>query len=131
MFRRYDVHASKESSLIRYSNRLPMSVPKSVCGAFYNRVLLLEEEVWAHSSTLAPPSFILMPISILESERSSICVEEVSILTVTTIYNYRIRIQIIVLNATFNNISAISWRSLLLVEETGVPEENHQPVASH
>ena len=31
-------------------------------------------------------------------------------------------------NATFNNISAISWRSVLLVEETG---ENHCPVASH
>jgi len=26
------------------------------------------------------------------------------------------------LNATFNNISAISWWSVLLVEETGVPE---------
>jgi hypothetical protein len=26
-----------------------------------------------------------------------------------------------VLNATFNNISVISWRSVLLVEETGVP----------
>jgi len=36
-----------------------------------------------------------------------------------------------VLNATFNNISAISWRSDLLVEETGVPVENHRPVASH
>ena len=36
-----------------------------------------------------------------------------------------------VFNATFNNISVISWRSVLLVEETGVPEENHQPVASH
>jgi len=33
-----------------------------------------------------------------------------------------------VLNATFNNISVISWRSVLLVEETG---ENYQPVASH
>ena len=28
-------------------------------------------------------------------------------------------------NATFNNISAISWRSVLLVEETGIPRENH------
>jgi len=37
----------------------------------------------------------------------------------------------IVFNATFNNISAISWRSVLLVEETGVPGENHRPVASH
>jgi predicted KAP-like P-loop ATPase len=27
---------------------------------------------------------------------------------------------------TFNNISVISWRSILLVEETGVPRENHQ-----
>ena len=36
----------------------------------------------------------------------------------------------IVLNATFNNISVISWQSVLWVEETGVPWENHQPVAS-
>ena len=36
-----------------------------------------------------------------------------------------------VFNATFNNISVISWRSVLLVEETGVPGENHVPVASH
>jgi hypothetical protein len=36
-----------------------------------------------------------------------------------------------VFNATFNNISVISWRSVLLVEETGLPEENHQPIASH
>ena len=28
-----------------------------------------------------------------------------------------------VFNATFNNISVISWRSVLLVEETGVPEK--------
>ena len=34
-------------------------------------------------------------------------------------------------NATFNNISAILLRSVLLVEETGVPEENHRSVASH
>ena len=30
-----------------------------------------------------------------------------------------------VFNATFNNIFAISWQSVLLVEETGVPGENH------
>jgi hypothetical protein len=28
----------------------------------------------------------------------------------------------------FNNISAISWRLVLLVEETRVPGENHRPV---
>jgi hypothetical protein len=37
----------------------------------------------------------------------------------------------IVFNANFNNISVISWRSVLLVEETGVHWENHRPVASH
>jgi hypothetical protein len=28
-----------------------------------------------------------------------------------------------VFNTTFNNISVISWQSVLLVEETGVPRE--------
>jgi hypothetical protein len=36
-----------------------------------------------------------------------------------------------VFNLTFNNISAILWQSILLVEETGVCGENHRPVASH
>jgi hypothetical protein len=36
-----------------------------------------------------------------------------------------------VFNATFNNISVISWHSVLLVEETGVPGEKHRPTASH
>jgi hypothetical protein len=36
-----------------------------------------------------------------------------------------------VFNTTFNNISVISWQSVLLMEETGVPGENHQPAVSH
>ena len=36
-----------------------------------------------------------------------------------------------VFNITFNIISVISWQSVLLVDETGVPRENHRPVASH
>jgi hypothetical protein len=40
-------------------------------------------------------------------------------------------VMIMVLNATFNNSSVISWRSVLLVEETRVPEENHRLAASH
>jgi hypothetical protein len=36
-----------------------------------------------------------------------------------------------VFNATFNNILVISWQSILLVEETRVPGENHRPIASH
>jgi hypothetical protein len=40
-------------------------------------------------------------------------------------------VRVMVFNATFNNISVISWRSVLLVEETEVPGENHRPVASN
>ena len=36
-----------------------------------------------------------------------------------------------VFNATFNSISVILWRSVLLVEETGVPGDNHRTAASH
>jgi hypothetical protein len=39
-------------------------------------------------------------------------------------------INFIFFNVTFNNISAISWQSVLL-KETAVPWENHRPVASH
>jgi hypothetical protein len=28
-------------------------------------------------------------------------------------------------NVTFNNISVLSWRPVLLMEETGLPGENH------
>ena len=38
---------------------------------------------------------------------------------------YRLRVRVMVFNITFNNISVI-W-----VEKTGVPRENHQPAASH
>ena len=37
----------------------------------------------------------------------------------------------LLLHALYNNISVISWRSVLFVEETGVPGENHRSVASH
>ena len=40
-------------------------------------------------------------------------------------------VRIVVFNATFNNISAISWQSVLLVEETGGPGENQRPATSH
>jgi hypothetical protein len=34
-------------------------------------------------------------------------------------------------NATFNNISVILWWSVLLVEETRVPRENHRHAVNH
>ena len=35
-------------------------------------------------------------------------------------------VRVMVFNTTFNNISVISWQSILLVEETGVPGENRR-----
>ena len=43
----------------------------------------------------------------------------------------RVRVMVMVFNATFNNISVLSWRSDLLVAETGVPGENHRPVTNN
>jgi hypothetical protein len=41
-------------------------------------------------------------------------------------YNlHKLSVCLMVFNATFNNISVISWRSVLMVEETGGPGENH------
>jgi uncharacterized DUF497 family protein len=39
------------------------------------------------------------------------------------------RVWIMVFSTTFNNISVLSWRSVLLVEQTGLPGEDHRPVA--
>jgi hypothetical protein len=43
----------------------------------------------------------------------------------------RIMVSIMVFSATFNIISVISWLSVLLGEEIGVPGENNRPVTSH
>ena len=44
------------------------------------------------------------------------------------LYNRRVRVRVMVFKVTFNNISVISWQSVLMVKETG---ENHQPASSH
>ena len=43
----------------------------------------------------------------------------------------KIGVRVTVFDSTFNNISVISWWSVLLVEETGVPGEKHRPAAIH
>jgi len=42
-----------------------------------------------------------------------------------------LKVRVMVFNVTFNNISDISWRSVLLIQETEIPRGNHRPVASH
>ena len=49
----------------------------------------------------------------------------------TYVFSITFVVCLFVFNATFNNISVILWRSVILAEETWVPGENHWPVASH
>jgi len=51
--------------------------------------------------------------------------------SITLIEKVFFRFGVMVFNATFNNISATPWRSVLLMEETGGPGENPRPAASH
>jgi hypothetical protein len=45
--------------------------------------------------------------------------------------NGKENVMVMVFNATFNNISVISWRSVLLVEKIGVAGEDHRHAAGH
>ena len=54
-----------------------------------------------------------------------------TIFNVKVLWMRRVWFRLMVFNAIINNISIILWRSVLLVEETGVLGENHRPVASH
>jgi hypothetical protein len=44
---------------------------------------------------------------------------------------YLVCVMVMVFNATFNNISVISWQSVLLVKIIRVHGKNHRPAASH
>ena len=50
---------------------------------------------------------------------------------VENVMNVFNKYMVMVFNSTFNNISVISWRPVLLVEETDVPGDNHRLAASH
>jgi hypothetical protein len=45
--------------------------------------------------------------------------------------HYGVSAKVMMFNATFNNISAISRQSVFLVEETGVPVKNNRLAANH
>ena len=52
--------------------------------------------------------------------RSSSCSHKESIMN-------KSKVRVMVFKATFNNISVKLWWSALLMEETRLPRENHQP----
>jgi hypothetical protein len=45
--------------------------------------------------------------------------------------NTNVSVRVMVFNATYTNISVISWQAVLLVEETGVHGKNHWIAVSH
>jgi hypothetical protein len=51
--------------------------------------------------------------------------EATDLLQLNIIIYMTVWFRFMVFNATFNNISVISWRSILLVEETGIPLKYH------
>jgi hypothetical protein len=67
----------------------------------------------------------------LNEERNVVFEDHISFLQSIGIKQTKKTICLMVFNATFNNISDISWWSVLLVEKTGGPGENHRPAASH
>jgi hypothetical protein len=112
---------------------------------------------WPHSKTLYPAVYILGNISLIHNSRGDYCyaspwwiitlfcyisylwkvksfvlcyIIEASLSIQMCIYDWLID-WLIVFNATFSNISAISWQPVLVVEEAGVPRENHRPWASN
>jgi hypothetical protein len=60
--------------------------------------------------------FVMMDTSVLEM---FVLVSQIILMSLG------FRFRFMVFNATFNNISVILWRSILLVEENRVPGENH------
>jgi hypothetical protein len=60
--------------------------------------------------------------------RDSIVVGFITTYAINVLCN---QIRVMVFDATFNNISVISWLYVLLVKETGVPRENQRPATTH
>ena len=87
-----------------------------------NRLLIFIVQSFYHLQNLGT-SFNFM-----HSSFTRIAVPKKLIIILSVISN---KVRVMVFNATFSNISAISCRSGLLVEETGGPGENHRPAASH
>ena len=64
-----------------------------------------------------PPLFIEVAVPTKKSEPACLCLLRVSIFPVSTIFALDFGlVRFMVFNATFNNISVILWRSVLLME---------------
>ena len=66
-----------------------------------------------------------------EHETGFLNILGVRVIVFNAVSNNILGVRVIVFNAVSNNILVISWWSVLLMEETGVPGENHRLVACH
>ena len=65
-----------------------------------NNVLSLSQQLWVINNLIFQTLFYIIPK-----------------------FTSRVRVKVMVFNATFKNISVIWWQPVLLVEETGLPEK--------
>ena len=68
---------------------------------------------------------------ITDSSNQLLCNHILGFTCVPNLNDSGMRVRVMVFKPTIYNNSAISWRSVLLVEETGILGKNHWPVASH
>ena len=68
---------------------------------------------------------------LLRNSRETRCYDYTQLFSRELMLNTGLLVRVMVINATFNNNSVMSWRSVLLVEETEYPEINHRPAACH
>ena len=86
------------------------------------KVDYLTEKKETHNNSIQK-EIIKLEIWLLCWKRNSVAIEHVLRFFIP-------RVRVMVFNATFNNISVILWRLVLLVEENGVPRESHRPATS-
>ena len=106
----------------------------SFCFSFYKVSERDWNSIWKPKRFVLVSAFILIYLSILlHNIANQNCISYFEKYWWYILINYLIwwLIWFLVLNATFSNISAISWRPVLVVEEAGVPGENHRPWASN
>jgi hypothetical protein len=103
----------------------------------------IRAKAWANKTSLTSSRFIEVPVPSKKSARSCICV--LGVLILFSLHHFSIgflncsysvlllgshfipnlhMVRVMEFNATFNNISVISWWSVLLVEKSRVSEEN-------
>ena len=103
----------------------------------YNKTVTFnfgEYKDWSNNGTYSPrmPRWISCSIGwsilVLTSSKVINALHNIHYLYINNPIWRRVIHHVLVFNATFNNISVISRQTVLLVEKTRVPGENHRPI---